>query len=73
MHQPDLQSQLDISMCGQSEEILHACCKCSRGKLVKFKDVNRQFLQEITTLTIKANSTNTQVQYCGGTQRESYC
>lgn len=44
VYQADLHFQLDISICGQSEEILNPYYKCSRGKLVKSKDVNRQVL-----------------------------
>lgn len=42
--QADLHFQLDISICGQSEEILNPYYKSSKGKLVKSKDVNRQVL-----------------------------
>lgn len=67
--QPDLQSKQDISTCGQSEEILHACCKSSRVKLVKVKDVPAG---NVAILAINANSTNTLVQYCGVTQRKRH-
>lgn len=53
-------------MCGQSEEILHACCKSSRVKLVKIKDVPSG---NVTILAINAKSTNTLVQYWGGLHR----
>lgn len=44
VYQVDLHFQLDISICGRSGEILNPDYKCSRGKLVKSKDVNRQVL-----------------------------
>lgn len=47
MHRPDLLSQ-DISMCGQSEGVLHPLPQILKSELVKLKDAARRFLQETT-------------------------